>query len=81
MYRVPQDKIASVAALSRSRHVGYLEVTDDDNTPNPYDNVPNDVYMNAAMNAVSGGKVRKDAATALGGSCVAGLPGDAKVIA
>jgi hypothetical protein len=29
IYDVPQDKIAEIAALSRSRHVGYLEVTPD----------------------------------------------------
>jgi hypothetical protein len=79
VYRVPQDKIESVAALSRSRHVGYLEVTDDDN-PNPYDNVPNDAYMNTAMGAVSGGKVLKNAAPTSGGSEVAGVPGDSTVI-
>jgi len=80
VYRVPQDKIAEVVALSATRGVGYLEVTDDDN-PNPYDNVPSDSYMKAAMSAVPGGQVRKDAATALKGSYVAGLPNDAKVIA
>jgi hypothetical protein len=53
VYRVPQDKIESVATLSRSRHVGYLEVTDGDNNPNPYDNVPNDAHMKAAMSAVA----------------------------
>lgn len=35
IYDVPQDKIAEVAALSRSRHVGYLEVTPDKGA-NPY---------------------------------------------
>lgn len=79
VYRVPQDKIADITALSSSRGAGYLEMTDDDN-PNPYDNVPSDAYMQAAMNAVSGGQVRKDEATALGGSYVTGLPSDAKII-
>jgi hypothetical protein len=81
IYRVPLDKVAEVAKLSRERHVGYLEVTDDDNTPNPYDVVPRDEYMKAEMNAVSGGKVLKNAATVLGGSYVAGVPSDANVIA
>lgn len=80
VYRVPQDKIASVAALARTRHAGYLEVTDDDN-PNPYDNVPSDAYMHAQMDAVSGARVHKAAAALLGGSYVAGLPNDAQVIA
>jgi hypothetical protein len=35
IYDVPQDKIADIAALSRSRHVGYLEVTPDKGA-NPY---------------------------------------------
>lgn len=80
LYRVPQNKIAEVAALSLARGVGYLEMTDDDN-PNPYDNVPNDGYMNAAMRAVLGGTVRKDSAPSLGSSYVAGIPSDAKIIA
>jgi len=80
VYDVPQDKIEEVAALALSRHAGYLEMTDDVNPPNPYDNVPNDAYMQTAMNIVAGGKVRKDAAAALKGSYVAGPP-DANVIA
>ncbi|KAH7319091.1 hypothetical protein BKA65DRAFT_482611 [Rhexocercosporidium sp. MPI-PUGE-AT-0058] len=70
VYRVDQDKIAEVVALSATRVMGYLEVTDDDNL-NPYDNVPSDSYIKAAMSAVPGGQ----------GSYVAGLPSDAKVIA
>lgn len=66
VYRVPEDKIAEVAALSSLRCVAYLEITDDDN-PNPYDNVPSDAYMKAAINAVSGGQVRKDVAISFGG--------------
>lgn len=83
VYNVPQDKISDVVTLSRSRHVGYLEVTDDGKVgdPNPYDNVPSDAYMKAAMSAVGGGKVLKGTAPALGGSYVAGLPSDASVIA
>ncbi|CZT12957.1 uncharacterized protein RAG0_16592 [Rhynchosporium agropyri] len=77
---VPQDKVAEVLAISAKRHVGYLHLTDDDN-PNPYDYVPNDAYMKGAMNGVSGGVVRKDAATTLGGSYIAGIPHDASVIA
>ncbi|XMA10228.1 hypothetical protein WAI453_003019 [Rhynchosporium graminicola] len=80
VYRVPQDKVAEVLAISAKRHVEYLHLTDDDN-PNPYDNVPNDAYMKGAMNGFSGGVVRKDAATTLGGSYIAGIPSDASVIA
>ncbi|OAK94553.1 hypothetical protein IQ06DRAFT_286666 [Phaeosphaeriaceae sp. SRC1lsM3a] len=81
VYEVPQDKIASVAALARDRAVGYLEVTDDNHDPNPYDNVPSESYMQAAMSAVSGGKVLKGDAPKSSGSEVSGVPGDAKVIA
>ena len=80
VYRVPEGKVAEVAALAAKRGVGYLEMTDDDN-PNPYDNVPSEAYMQSAMSVVSGGTVRKDAATALGGSYVAGVPSDAAIIA
>ncbi|KAK0099341.1 hypothetical protein ONS95_006298 [Cadophora gregata] len=80
IYRVPQNKIIEVTELSRQRHVGYLEITDD-NKDNPYDNVPNNAYMNTAMNSVPGGSVRKDVATALSGSYIASVPSDANVIA
>ncbi|KAL2062145.1 hypothetical protein VTL71DRAFT_6411 [Oculimacula yallundae] len=79
VYNVTQDKIAEVSALSLARHAGYLEMTNDVNPPNPYDNVPDDAYMAAAMSTMQGGKVRKDAATSVGGSYVAGV--DATVIA
>ncbi|CAI4218928.1 unnamed protein product [Parascedosporium putredinis] len=78
IYRVPQDKIATVAALARSRHAGLLEITDDDN-PNPYDNLPNDAYMQAVLNAVPGGKPRIDDPAKFAGSYVAGLPSNAAV--
>lgn len=80
IYRVPQDKIGEVAELARSRHAGYVEMTDDDN-PNPYDNVPVDSYMQTAMAAVSGGRVHVNPAKQADGSYVAGIPGDAAVIA
>lgn len=73
----PFPKTSLIGPLLIPRH---LQMTDDDN-PNPYDNVPNDTYMQEAFNAVSGGIVRKDAAPALGGSYVAGLPTDARVTA
>lgn len=82
VYDVPEDKITNTITLSRARHVGYLEVTDDVYKPNPYDNVPNDKYMNAVMSIVPGGKVRKDNTTPLSGSSyVAGLPADTQITA
>ncbi|KAF2223372.1 Spherulation-specific family 4-domain-containing protein [Elsinoe ampelina] len=80
IYRVPQDKIEEVATLARSRHAGYVEITDDDN-PNPYDNVPSDAYMQAVMATVQGGNVGIAVPKELGGSYVAGLPGDTTITA
>jgi hypothetical protein len=78
IYKVPQDQIATVAALAKSRHSGLLEFTDDDQ-PNPYDNLPNEAYMQAVIGAVQGGTPSiKDPAKATS-SYVAGLPGDVAV--
>lgn len=54
IYNVPQAEIGRVAALAKERGVGYVEITDDV-MPNPYDNTPNDSYMKAVLDAVSGG--------------------------
>jgi hypothetical protein len=75
IYKVPQDKIANVAALAWSRHAGLLEITDDDQ-PNPYDNLPNEAYMQVVIGAVSGGKPRIHDPAKVTGSYVAGLPSD-----
>lgn len=55
-------------------------MTNDDNL-NPYDNVPSDVYMKAAISAVSSGQVCKDVAIVLRGLYVTSLLSDTKVIA
>jgi hypothetical protein len=78
IYKVPQDQIANVAALAWSRHAGLLEITDDDH-PNPYDNLPNEGYMQAVIGAVPGGKPRIDDPAQVTGSYVAGLPSNAVV--
>jgi hypothetical protein len=78
IYKVPHDQIATVAALAQSRHSGLLEITDDDQ-PNPYDNLPNEAYMQAIIAAVSGGKPYVDEPTQAAGSNVAGLPSDVVV--
>ncbi|KAL5322831.1 hypothetical protein ACEPPN_010810 [Leptodophora sp. 'Broadleaf-Isolate-01'] len=78
VYRVPQDQVANVAAFARSRGAGLLEVTDDDN-PNPYDTLPNDAYMQAAINAVAGGKPPINDPAEATGSYVAGIPNDADI--
>lgn len=81
IYNVPQDKIQEVAALSRQRHAGYIEITDENNTPNPYDKVPADSYMQTVMGAISGGQVQSGSAKALGASYLAGFPADSQVTA
>lgn len=80
VYRVPQDQIGKIAALARSRNVGLLEITDDDN-PNPYDNLPNDAYMKAVMDAVPGGKPLVEEPSSLQGDIVVGgLPTGLSVV-
>jgi hypothetical protein len=54
VYDVPEDQVASVAALARQRGAGLLHITDDIE-PNPYDTIPNDSYMQTMMDAVAGG--------------------------
>ncbi|KAH8589906.1 Spherulation-specific family 4-domain-containing protein [Bisporella sp. PMI_857] len=78
IYRVPQDQVANVAALAWSRHAGLVEITDDDQ-PNPYDTLPSEAYMQAAIGAVTGGKPRIDDPDEVAGSYVAGLPTNAVV--
>lgn len=79
VYRVPQDQVANAAALALSRGAGLLELTDDDN-PNPYDTLPNDAYMQAAIGAMAGGKPPINEPAEESGSQVAGVPNDALVI-
>lgn len=78
IYRVPEDKIASVAAQARDRHAGLLQITDKDK-PNPYEKLPSDSYMRAVMAAVPGGEPAVAEPAELDGSYVAGLPADAAV--
>ncbi|KAJ6073323.1 hypothetical protein N7467_011408 [Penicillium canescens] len=78
VYKVPQEQIASVAALARDRHSGLLEITDDDQ-PNPYDTLPSEAYMKAFIDEVSGGKPLIDDPAEATGSYVAGLPSNAAV--
>lgn len=56
VFNVPQNQIANAAALAKSRGVGLLQITDDVNPPNPYDNLPNESYIQDVLNAVSGGE-------------------------
>ncbi|EHL03307.1 hypothetical protein M7I_0522 [Glarea lozoyensis 74030] len=78
IFQVPQGQIAGVAALASSRHAGFVEITDD-TQPNPYDNLPNEAYMQALIGAVAGGKPRAADPATFSGSYVAGLPADAAV--
>ncbi|OGM39733.1 hypothetical protein ABOM_012127 [Aspergillus bombycis] len=78
IYRVPQNQIATVAALASSRHAGLLEITDDDQ-PNPYDNLPSEAYMQALISAVPGGTPPIKNSAKATSSYVAGLPSDVVV--
>jgi hypothetical protein len=78
VYDVPQDQIESVAALAWSRSIGLLEITDDVQ-PNPYDNLPNEAYMQAVIAAVPGGTPPIHDTIEVMSSYVAGLPSDAAI--
>jgi hypothetical protein len=80
IYNVPQDQIASVAALASDRNIGLIEITDDV-APNPYDNLPSDAYMQAVIGAVSGGTPLIKGPADVTSFYVAGLPGDVTVAA
>lgn len=57
VYEVPQSAIAEVAALARQRGAGFIQMTDDQYNPNPYDNLPSDAYMQEHIAQVLGGTV------------------------
>ncbi|KAJ5472724.1 hypothetical protein N7530_006725 [Penicillium desertorum] len=78
IYRVPQEKVAAIAALAKDRHIGLIEITDDDQ-PNPYDNLPSEAYMQALIDAVPGGTPLIGDPDKATGSYVAGLPSDVAV--
>ncbi|KAL2856115.1 SGNH hydrolase-type esterase domain-containing protein [Aspergillus pseudodeflectus] len=78
IYKVPQDQIANVAALAKSRNVGLIEITDDVQ-PNPYDNLPNESYMQAVIGAVKGGKPPVRSPAQVTNSYIAGIPSDVAV--
>ncbi|KAL3429451.1 Spherulation-specific family 4-domain-containing protein [Aspergillus tetrazonus] len=80
IYNVPQDQIASVAALASDRNIGLIEITDDV-APNPYNNLPSDAYMQAVIGAVSGGTPLIKGPADVTSFYVAGLPGDVTVAA
>ncbi|KAM7194020.1 Spherulation-specific family 4 domain containing protein [Naviculisporaceae sp. PSN 640] len=53
VFNTPAEAIANVTELSNTRGAGFLQLTDD-NLDNPYDNLPNDSYMQSAMDEVAG---------------------------
>ncbi|KAL3418719.1 hypothetical protein PVAG01_10435 [Phlyctema vagabunda] len=75
VYKLPQDQVATVSALAFSRYAGLLEVTDDDQ-PNPYDTLPNEAYMQAAIGAIAGDQPNITEPAEATGSYVAGLSND-----
>jgi hypothetical protein len=78
IYKVPQDQIANVAALAKSRNVGLIEITDDIQ-PNPYDNLPNEGYMQEVIGAIKGGKPPIRSPAQVTNSYIAGIPSDVAV--
>ncbi|MEW1720135.1 spherulation-specific family 4 protein [Streptomyces sp. NPDC093109] len=54
IYDVPASEVARVAATSKERGAGYIQITDDV-LPNPYDTLPSGAYWEAHQNAVTGG--------------------------
>jgi hypothetical protein len=56
VYNVPASAIDQVAKLAKERGAGIIQITNDI-MPNPYDNLPDDSYMQAHLSAVSGGLV------------------------
>lgn len=73
IYNVPQDKVYEVADLARQRGAGLIEITDD-TTPNPYDNVPSEAYMQNVFAGVSGGSLHIGHAPDTGGHYISGEP-------
>ncbi|KAB5511567.1 Spherulation-specific family 4-domain-containing protein [Coniochaeta sp. 2T2.1] len=56
VYNVPASAIDEVAKLAKERGAGIIQITNDI-MPNPYDNLPDDSYMQAHLAAVGGGSV------------------------
>ncbi|KAK0110178.1 hypothetical protein ONS95_002829 [Cadophora gregata] len=53
VFDVPQERIEEVVALSRARGAGMIQTTNDV-LRNPYDNLPDDTYMQTLINSVTG---------------------------
>ena len=53
VFDVPQDRITEVVALSRERGAGIIQTTND-RFPNPYDNFPDEAYMQTLLDSVTG---------------------------
>lgn len=54
VYDVPEDKILEIAAVTRERHAGFVQITSV-GMPNPYGSLPTESYMMTLMGAVQGG--------------------------
>lgn len=75
---VPAEAISTVVALARDRGAGLVEVTND--TPDkPYDNLPDDAYMQSFMNAVQGGSAPVTDAPVAASGPAADIPGNLTV--
>lgn len=71
VYDVPESAIEEVASLARQRGAGFLQLTND-MLPNPYDNLPDDGYMQAQIAQASGGTVLNTPASSWSSGSAAG---------
>ncbi len=74
IYNVPEAEVGRIAALALERGAGLIEITNDIQ-PNPYDNLPDDSYMQQQMNAVAGGIPLREPAPSFPSGGAASTPG------
>ncbi|KAF2789429.1 hypothetical protein K505DRAFT_191768, partial [Melanomma pulvis-pyrius CBS 109.77] len=78
VYNVPKSEVGRVAALAKARGAGMLQITNDV-MPNPYDNLPDDAYMQDHINAVVGGEPMIAGIPSAAGGPAASTPGGLQV--
>ncbi|CAN8104058.1 unnamed protein product [Discula destructiva] len=79
IHTVPADHVAEVAALSKTRGAGLVEINNDV-MPNPYDNFPADSHMQSTLGEMSGGFLKAAKYTAASGGSAASSPSGLRVV-
>lgn len=79
IHTVPAGNVAEVAALSKTRGAGLVEITDDV-MPNPYDNFPADSYVQGMLGDMSGGSLAPAKMVAASGGSAASTPSGLTVV-